>query len=99
MPELLARKPEIVMKILINNGAKCNTGEKQQILTNCPPDKFCSLKTGEFCIYGVNELSHSSQIQPMDMYFSDWVYISITIMILIFGMFCGWMLKSMFSKN
>jgi hypothetical protein len=64
MPELLTKHPEIVKKVLASEGAQCGTGARPQILTKCPPEKFCKLAGGELCIYGPGELTSMSQLAP-----------------------------------
>lgn len=67
MPEILTKHPEIVMKVLKSEGAKCGTGAKPKILTKCPSDKFCTLAGGELCIYGSGELGKMTQLAPADL--------------------------------
>jgi len=67
MPEIITKYPEIVLKILKETGAICGEGVQQQILKVCPPERFCSLPTGEICVYGVNEISKMTQIKTADL--------------------------------
>jgi len=62
MPEIISKYPDIVLQILREAGMQCGTGAKQQILVNCPADKFCSLPTGELCVYGLNDIPKMTQI-------------------------------------
>jgi len=62
MPEVVTKYPEIVIKILREAGIECGTGAPQRILTACPAERFCSLPTGEICVYGLNEISKATQI-------------------------------------
>jgi len=62
MPEIVTKYPEIVIKILREAGIECGTGAPQTILTACPAERFCSLPTGEICVYGLNEISKATQI-------------------------------------
>jgi hypothetical protein len=66
MPEIITKYPEIVMQILKVVG-KCGVGVKQQILTTCPPEKFCSLPTGEICVYGLEDIPRMTQISTSDL--------------------------------
>jgi hypothetical protein len=66
MPEIITKYPEIVMQILKVVG-KCGVGVKQQILTTCPPDRFCSLPTGEICVYGLEDIPKMTQISTLDL--------------------------------
>lgn len=92
MPELLTKYPEVVIDILKKNGAKCNEGKPQKILTSCPSDKFCSLKTGELCVYGIKDAANMTQIDPVDLYFSGWFFIMCTLLIFISGMLAAYCL-------
>jgi len=67
MPEIITKYPEIVLKVLRDTGAKCSEGAPQRILRQCPPERFCSLPTGELCVYGLNELSLMTQIKTEDI--------------------------------
>jgi len=40
---------------------------KQKILTKCPAERFCSLPTGEICVYGIGEISKMTQISWQDI--------------------------------
>ena len=62
MPEIITKYPEIVVKILQDAGAECGKGAEQKILTSCPPERFCSLPTGEICVYDLNEIPQMTQI-------------------------------------
>ncbi|MFA4820217.1 MAG: hypothetical protein WC613_04660 [Candidatus Aenigmatarchaeota archaeon] len=62
MPEIITKYPDIVLQILRESGAECGTGAAQKILTACPPERFCSLPTGEICVYGLNEIPQMTQI-------------------------------------
>jgi hypothetical protein len=43
MPEQLTKHPEVTLKVLRSAGAKCAEGAKQEILTQCPAERFCRL--------------------------------------------------------
>ena len=68
MPEILTKHPEIVKKILHEScGAQCGTGASQQILKSCPRRNFCALKTGELCVYGLDEIDTMTQFGRDDI--------------------------------
>ena len=67
MPELLTKYPDIALKVLRESGVDCGTGALQQILTACPPDRFCSLPRGELCVYGLNEVQYMTQITGAEL--------------------------------
>ena len=67
MPEIITKYPDIVLQVLNEAGAKCGTGAVQRILTACPPEQFCSLPTGEICVYGVNEIPQMTQISSAEI--------------------------------
>jgi hypothetical protein len=48
-------------------GAVCGTGAPQKILKQCPNDRFCSLPTGEMCIYGIKDIPQMTQIAPAEL--------------------------------
>ncbi len=67
MPEILTKYPDVVIQVLRESGAKCGVGSPQQILTSCPSERFCSMPTGEVCIYGLNEIPGMTQITPAEI--------------------------------
>lgn len=67
MPEIISKYPDIVLQILKEAGIECGTGAKQQILVNCPAEKFCSLPTGELCVYGLNDIPKMTQISGAEL--------------------------------
>ena len=67
MPEIISKYPDIVLQILKEAGIECGTGAKQQILVNCPAERFCSLPTGELCVYGLNDISKMTQISGAEL--------------------------------
>lgn len=92
MPEILTRHPEITLKLLKNANIKCGIGEKQQILTSCPKDRFCSLPKGELCIYGVKDISQMTQLNTRDVFLLPNVtiiFIAIAVLIFLIGMIAG----------
>lgn len=66
MPEIITKYPEIVLQILRESGAECGVAA-QKILTSCPVERFCSLPTGELCIYGLNEIPKMTQISTAEI--------------------------------
>jgi len=62
MPEQLTKHPEVTLKVLRSSGAKCGEGATQEILTQCPAQRFCKLPGGEICVFGLSEASKMTQI-------------------------------------
>lgn len=62
MPEQISKYPDVTLKILKEAGAICGEGAAQKILTACPPERFCSLPTGEICVYGLDDIPKMTQI-------------------------------------
>ncbi|ARG97717.1 hypothetical protein [Legionella micdadei] len=69
MPELLTKHPDLTLKLLKEAKIPCGTGAQQTILKACPKDQFCSLPSGELCIYGTNQISEMAQIHPVEFLF------------------------------
>jgi len=68
MPEVLTKHPKIVKKILNESGAaQCGVGARQKILKECPKENFCALKTGELCVYGLDEVETMTQFGKEDI--------------------------------
>ena len=67
MPEQISKYPEVTLKILKEAGGLCAEGAPQKILTACPPERFCSLPTGEVCIYGITDILNMTQITPQEL--------------------------------
>ena len=67
MPEQISKYPEVTLKVLKGSGAVCGEGAPQKILTQCPRDKFCSLPTGEICVYGIKDIPKMTQITPQEL--------------------------------
>jgi len=67
MPEQISKYPEVTLKILKEAGAVCAEGAPQKILTACPPERFCSLPTGEVCIYGIADIAAMTQITAQEL--------------------------------
>ncbi|NVB83557.1 MAG: hypothetical protein HOV81_34605 [Kofleriaceae bacterium] len=57
MPEILTEHPDVVLKVLASQGAKCGVGVPPKVLTKCPADRFCSLAGGELCVFGTDEMT------------------------------------------
>jgi hypothetical protein len=38
-----------------------------KILTKCPPERFCSLRTGEICVYGIADIPKMTQITTQEL--------------------------------
>ena len=67
MPEQISKYPDVTLEVLKGAGAKCGEGAPQKILTQCPAERFCSLSTGEICVYGINEIPQMTQIKPQEL--------------------------------
>ena len=67
MPEILTKFPEVVLKVLKEAGAECASGAPQKILTSCPPERFCSLPSGELCVYGLEDVNKMTQISASEL--------------------------------
>lgn len=92
MPELLTKYPGTVLKILKDANIKCGTGASQNILVSCPKDDFCSLPTGELCIYGTNNISQMTQIHSADFLVTPNAIIpfaALLVMIFLLGVWLG----------
>jgi hypothetical protein len=64
MPEQISKYPDVTLKVLREGGAVCGQGAQQKILKQCPRDRFCSLRTGEICVYGINEIPKMTRLPP-----------------------------------
>ena len=67
MPEQISKYPEVTIKILKEAGARCGEGVEQKILKKCPPERFCSLPTGEVCVYGIEDIPQMTQISTQEL--------------------------------
>ncbi len=67
MPEQISKYPEVTLEVLEGAGAVCGEGAPQEILTQCPTERFCSLPTGEVCVYGIKEIPQMTQITPQEL--------------------------------
>ena len=67
MPEQISKYPDVTLQVLRESGAVCGQGAPQNILKKCPRDRFCSLRTGEICVYGINEIPKMTQITSQEL--------------------------------
>jgi hypothetical protein len=67
MPEQITKYPDVTLQVLREAGGVCGKGAPQKILKQCPADRFCSLPTGEMCIYGIKDISRMTQIAPAEL--------------------------------
>ncbi|ESJ24212.1 hypothetical protein B551_0205875 [Cupriavidus sp. HPC(L)] len=66
MPEQLTKHPDVTLQVLKSAGARCGTGETQQILKACPAERFCQLPGGEICVFGLPDAARMTQITKAD---------------------------------
>ena len=62
MPEQLTRHPEVTLEVLRSAGARCAEGAPQEILQQCPRERFCKLPGGELCVYGLPQAAQMTQV-------------------------------------
>lgn len=67
MPEQISKYPDVTLEVLKGAGAACGEGAPQKILTQCPAERFCSLPTGEICVYGIKEIPQMTQITLQEL--------------------------------
>jgi hypothetical protein len=67
MPEQITKYPDVTLEVLRGAGAQCGQGVPQKILTQCPKEQFCSLPSGEICVYGINQISRMTQIKTEEL--------------------------------
>jgi hypothetical protein len=67
MPEQISKYPDVTLQVLRESGAVCGQGAPQNILKQCPRDRFCSLRTGEICVYGINDIPKMTQVTPQEL--------------------------------
>lgn len=67
MPEQISKYPDVTLQVLKESGAVCGEGAPQTILTQCPRERFCSLRTGEICVYGIEEIPKMTQITTQEL--------------------------------
>ncbi len=92
MPEVITKYPNDLFIILKAANFKCAVGEKQNILKQCPSDKFCSSTRGEICAYTTKDMSKMTQINYFDLLQPSLVLVpTIALLIIIFslGMLAG----------
>ncbi len=66
MPEQLTKHPEVTLTVLRSAGGQCGEGARQEILSSCPPARFCKFPGGEICVYGLDTATQMTQISRMD---------------------------------
>lgn len=66
MPEQLTKHPEVTLQVLRSAGARCAEGAPQEILRQCPRERFCKLPGGEVCVYGLPQASQMTQVTPAE---------------------------------
>ena len=66
MPEQLTKHPDVTLQVLRSAGVRCGEGAKQEILTQCPAQRFCKLPGGEVCIFGLPDAPSMTQITPAE---------------------------------
>jgi hypothetical protein len=67
MPEQISKYPDVTLQVLKGAGAVCGEGAPQKILKQCPVDRFCSLRTGEICVYGIKDIPQMTQITSREL--------------------------------
>ena len=67
MPEQITKYPEITIEVLQGAGAVCGKGAPQKILKQCPAERFCSLPSGEICVYGIKDIPQMTQIETREL--------------------------------
>jgi hypothetical protein len=67
MPEQISKYPDVTLQVLRESGAVCGQGAPQKILKQCPRDRFCSLRSGEICVYGLNDIPNMTQITSQEL--------------------------------
>jgi hypothetical protein len=67
MPEQISKYPDVTLQVLRESGAVCGQGAPQNILKQCPRDRFCSLRTGEICVYGISDIPKMTQITSQEL--------------------------------
>jgi hypothetical protein len=67
MPEQISKYPEVTLQVLQGGGARCREGAEQKILKQCPAEQFCSLQSGEICVYGIAQIPQMTQISRQEL--------------------------------
>lgn len=96
MPEVVTKYPETALKILKDANINCGSGTQQKILINCPKQNFCSLPTGELCIYGLQDIPQMTQIHLLDFFLlpnSVILFASVFVMVFLLGIVMGIKIK------
>ena len=96
MPELLTKYPDIALGILKSANVDCGSGTKPKILISCPKQNFCSLSTGELCVYGIADIPQMTQINSLDFFFqpiSVILFASMFVLVFLLGMVAGIKIK------
>ena len=62
MPEQLTKHPEVTLEVLRSAGAQCAQGAAQDLLPQCPAERFCKLPGGEICVFGLPDAPRMTQI-------------------------------------
>lgn len=62
MPEQITKYPDVTLSVLKGAGARCGENAPQEILTQCPAERFCRLSTGELCVYGIENIPQMTQV-------------------------------------
>ena len=66
MPEIVTKYPEVLIQELKDAKGKCGEDIQPQILKACPRDQFCSLPTGEICVYNLRDISAMTQVSTAE---------------------------------
>jgi hypothetical protein len=67
VPEQISKYPEVTIEVLKGAGGRCGEGVEQKILTACPPERFCSMPSGEICVYGLTDIPKMTQIKTAEL--------------------------------
>jgi hypothetical protein len=67
MPEQISKYPDVTLQVLRESGAVCGQGAPQNILKQCPRDRFCALRTGEICVYDIHEIPKMTQVTAQEV--------------------------------
>lgn len=67
MPEQISKYPDVTLQVLREGGAVCGQGAPQKILKQCPRERFCSLRSGEICVYGITDIPKMTQISSQEL--------------------------------
>ncbi|HET8562900.1 MAG TPA: hypothetical protein VFM35_03390 [Candidatus Binatia bacterium] len=67
MPEQISKYPDVTLEVLKGAGAVCGKGGPQNILKKCPAERFCSLPTGEICVYGIKDIPQMTQVSLQEL--------------------------------